>query len=61
MSSPPTVILLAIDARAAKLHRNYGYSIICISLSITLTSASPLPLLSEGYKSLKYQRYNLAM
>jgi hypothetical protein len=38
-----TVILLAVNARTDKLHCNYGYSIIYINLSITRTSASPLP------------------
>jgi hypothetical protein len=35
--------LLTINTHAANLHRNYRYSIICISLSITLTSAPRLP------------------
>ena len=39
----PTVILLAINTRISKLHCNYRYSIIHISLSITRNSASPLP------------------
>jgi hypothetical protein len=46
------VIMLAIDARAANLHRDYGYSIIRIRLLITLTSPSPLsPPIKGGIKA----------
>jgi len=42
------IILLAIHTRVANLYRNYGYFIICISLFITLSSASPLSPPIEG-------------
>ena len=48
----PTVILLVINSHVANLHRNHGYSIICISLSIILTNASPLsPPIKRGIKA----------
>jgi hypothetical protein len=48
------IILLAINTHAANLYRNYGYFIICISLFITLSSASPLspPIKRGGGESL---------